>query len=329
MGRTWTLTVGQEDRDPMEIDVGWGLYAVTFSTDGEYVLSGGDGVRVWRVEDGKKMATMKANAVKCLAVSNDGRWIAAGTIWGHVHVWDAKTYKQVFTHREGDWDINRVDFSRNSSRLVSASNNGTVIVWDIATRQRVQTLRHEDLVIAAKYSPEGDRIATATGRSVRVYDSNGGVLVDINATVYNSGLVWFNNHLLVVSDGQIKQFDASTGSAVSEWLVPDTNELSCIGLPKHGEFIACSTKRTVTFWDMATHTQLGLIDIRHPEDIRSVALSPDDRFIATGGWNGKIVIESLFRIITSVSTVPHSIVIYHFSCSGHPYTWDSILLSRL
>ena len=298
------LTVGQEHHDPMEIHVGGGLRAITFSADGEYVFTGGRGrVRVWRVKDGKQMATMKADGVLCLAGSNDGRWIAAGTSLGDVLVWDAKTYKEVFVHKEDDWDINGVDFSPDSTRLVSASDNYSAIVWDTAsaTRERVQTLPHEDKVFAAKYSPHGDRIATATSRSVRVYDGNVGlVLVDINATVtqwYNTGLLWFNNHLLVISDGQIKQFKASTGSAVSEWPIPDTDQFSCIALPKHGEFIACSTQRTVTLWDTATHTRVGLI--QHPQEIRSIVLSPDDLFIAISGRDGKIIIQSLSRIIVS------------------------------
>jgi len=296
------LTVGQEHRDPMKINIGDSLYAVTFSPNGEYILSGSlDGVQVWRVEDGKQMATMEAPYLRCLAMSNDGEWIAAGTSPGDMHVWDAKTYKEVSSHREDSDTINGVDFSPDSTRLVSASDNCTAIVWDIATRERVQTLRHEGSVLAAKYSPQGDQIATATRHSVRVFDSNDGrLLVDIKAAVtqwYNTGLVWFNNHLLVVSEGAVKQFEASTGSAVSQWPVPDTNIYSCIALPGHGEFIAYSAERTVTFWDMTTHTQLGLI--QHPQRIRSIALSPDDLFIATGGEDGKIIVERPSRIIVS------------------------------
>ena len=169
----------------MEINADRWLYAVTFSANGEYVLSGvDDGVRVWRVQDGKRMATMEAIGPWCLAVSKDGRWIAAGTFWGCVHVWDANTYKQVSEHKE-DWanvDINGVDFSPDSARLVSASNNGTATIWDIATRERVTHSATEGTgrVFAAKYSPQGDRIATATCHSVQLYDSNDGCfLVDI------------------------------------------------------------------------------------------------------------------------------------------------------
>ena len=248
------------------------------------------------------MATMAARDVRCLAVSQDGRWLAAGTNGGHAIVWNAKTFEKVFTHNEDDYVIYGVDFSPDSTRLVTASLHSRATIWDIATREQL-ILRHEDTVRAAKYSPQGDRIATATRKSVRVWDSNDGrLLADIPVTLtpwYNTGLLWLNNYLFVVSDGTIKQLEASTGSTVSNWLVPDTNNSSCIALPQYGEFIAYSTNDTVTFWDMSTHTRVGLIR-QHPQDIYSIALSPDDRFLAVGGNSGKITISSLSRISVSI-----------------------------
>ena len=130
---------------------------------------------------------------------------------------------------------------------------------------------------------------------------NGRLLKHIQVTVtpwLDTGLLWFNHHLLVISGSTIKQFEASTGSSVSEWPVPDSAPFSCIALPKHGGFIAYSTQRTVIFWDTATHTQLGLI--QHPQDMLSIAVSPDDRFLAIGGQDRKITINSLSRIIVSI-----------------------------
>ena len=261
---------------------------------------------MWRVEDGKKLATLEAEGVHCLAVSNNRRWIAAGTFRGEVFVWDAKTYKKViWLTPEDDRSINGVDFSPDSIRLVSASNNGTASIWDTATRERVQTLDHGySLVTAAKYSPQGDRIATATRDSVRVWDSNDGrLLVDFKVIVTpsrNTGLLLLNSHLFVVSGSKIKQIEASTGSVVSEWPVPDSSRFSSIALPKHAEFIAYSTQCTVTFWDTATHIQLGFI--QHPQDMRSILVSPDDRFLAIVGDDGKITINSLSRISVSIQS---------------------------
>ena len=297
------LTIGQEASLLTEINAGSDIWAVAFASNGEYLVSGGrNDVRVWRVEDGKQMATLGARGVLCLAVSKVGRWIAAGAYWGEVFVWDAKTYEKVFSRTEDTKNTNGVDFSPDSSRLVSASDNRTATIWDTTTRKRVQTLNHKRSAIAAKYSPQGDRIATATPDSVRVWDSNDGrVLVDIKVEVtpwYNTGLLWLDNHLFVLSDRNITQFEASTGSAVSEWPIFDISLLSSIALPKHGKFIAYTTSNTVTLWDTSTHAQLGRI--QHAQNVYSIAVSPDDRLLAIGGEGGKITINSLSHITVSV-----------------------------
>ena len=307
------LTIRQEGSPLIEINGGSEIKAVTFTANGEYLVGGGEGLGVWRVKDGRQIATMAAReTVKCLAVSKDGRLIAAGTDSGEVFVWDAKTFQRVFSHWKDTDDISGVDFSpdsRSPTRLLVASFNRTATVWDITTRQQELTLHHEDWVpvIAAKYSPQGDRIATSTRKSVRVWDSNDGrSLMDIRfpATLtpyHNTGFHWFNNHLFVVPGSTIKRLEASTRSTVSEWPVPDTNDSStssCIALPQHGEFIAYSTNHTVTFWDTLTHSRVG--EIQHTQDIRSLALSPDGRFLAIGAHGGKISIRSLSRSTVSI-----------------------------
>jgi WD40 repeat protein len=301
------LTVGQECSSLIEIDGGDAISAVIFVANGEYLVSGDEeGLRVWRVQDGKQMAATEARKVRCVAVSKDGGWIAAGTI-KEIVVWDANTYENTFALEEDQHTINGVDFSPDSTRLISASHNCTATVWDIATRRRALTLHHERAVIAAKFSPQGDRIATATRNSVRLYGSNDGrftLLVEIKVKVspwYSTSLLWSNQQLFVVSENEIKQIDASTGSAVSEWLVPGGNKFRPIALATHGEFIVHSTRHTVTFWGASTHAQVGLI--KHPEDILSIALSPDDRVIAVGGKGGKITIKRLSRIIVSIVTL--------------------------
>lgn len=93
------LTVGQEQSPLSGINIEAQLQAMTFATNSSDHLVSGDKEKVgmWRVEDGEEMATMGAGYVLCLAVSKDGSWIAAGTAWGDVIVWNAKTYKKVFS----------------------------------------------------------------------------------------------------------------------------------------------------------------------------------------------------------------------------------------
>ena len=242
-------------------------------------------VRKRRAKKGEEVARMKTQGtVLSLAASEDGKWIATGTE-KEMLVWNAETYEEVLKHEEGN-HVRGVNFSPDSTQLVAGTDNCTAIVWDLVTGKQVQILQHQNYVIAAKYSPRGDRIATATSELVRVWDSNDGrLLVDIDVKVlpyYNTGLLWSNDHLFVVSDEKIEEFDASTGSKVSEWPVPDTNGYSSITLPKHEQFIAYSTNRTITFWEISTHNQLPLT-LQHPENIQSIAFSPDDRILAISG----------------------------------------------
>ena len=273
---------------------------MTFSANGEHLLSGGrdQNVQVWQVQDGQRVATIEAKGVLYLAVSNNGKWIAGETWDGKVFVWDAETYERVSELRE---DIYAIDFSPDSTKLVSGSSNWTATIWDLGSGQKIRTLRHEQSVIAAKFSSDGDRIAIATSQSVQVWDSKDShLLVDIPVTVtssYNKGLRWFNDHILVVSGSKIKQLDASTGSTVYEWPVPNGDVNSCITIPRHGKFIACSTSHSVTFWDTSTHLQIGLIE--HTEYIRSIALSPDNRSLAVGGMKGTIITDGLSHCIVS------------------------------
>ena len=304
MGAALMLTAGQERSLAIKINASGYLRALTFSANGEHLLSGGENqnVQVWRVQDGLRAATIEAKNVLCLAVSKNGKWIAGGKLLGEVFLWDAETYETVSKHKEEDSDgirrseIFAVDFSPDSTKLVSGSwNHHTATMWDVASGKKIRTLQHKRGVRAAKFSSDGDRLATATGGSVQVWNSKDGhLLVDIPVTVTpqsNDGLRWFNKHIFVVSDNAIKQLDSSTGSTVSEWPVPNSDFRSCIAISRHGKFIAFSTGRSVTFWDMSTHLQIGLVE--HTEVIRSIALSPDDRSLAIGGKNGTITIKSL------------------------------------
>ena len=266
---------------------------MTFTANGEYLVSGGEkGIQVWRVKDGERVTTMRAMHIECVAVSKDGRFIAAGSGRGDVFVWFGTTYEQVVAGKLDGWAIQDIDFSPDSSRLVSANGiNNTATIWDIAAQRKVQTLDHW-AVPAAKYSPQGNRIATASYHSVRVWDSNDGqLLVDVEVGLKPlRGLLWFNNHLLVKTDSKIKQFNAFTGSTVSEWSVPHDHD-SWTALPQDGQFIAYSTRGNITFWDTSTHTRLALIP--RSGDSRSIAFSPDDR-LAIGSQGQKILIQDIF-----------------------------------
>ena len=282
---------------------------MTFTENDAYLVCGtSKDVRVWRVKDGEQVAMMPVEgSVLCVAVSRDGRWITAGsqsisglTIKGEVIVWDTTTYEQVFAAQTLSTDI---DFSSGSTHLISADYHlGTATVWDVAAHRKVRILNHGGFTYSARYSPQGDRIATAGPDSIKVWDSNDGrLLVDIKMVIHDLHcLFWCKNNLFVrTKDNKIRRIDAATGSAISEWPVPAAQRPH-IALPPHGKFIVHVADEDITVWDTATHSQLNLIQcIDH---VRSIAWSSDGRLLAIPS-QGKVVIKELFPHV-SVSSMP-------------------------
>lgn len=294
------LTVGQERAPQTEINTGSQIRAMVFTADGEFLVTGDkEAVRAWRLEDNQLIGTMKAKDVRSIAVSKDNRWIAAGKSWGETTVWDSRqAFKEVFTHEDNSHTVTSVDFSPDSTRLVTASGSRAALVWDVAAHKVVVgPLEHQYWVIAAKFSPQGDRIATATSLrdSVRVYNSlNGSLLADIPAKVtpyYNTGLLWpAGERIFIVSDNTIKQINVSTKSVVPEWSVLADSNYSCIVSSKSGESIIYSAGCTVMLCDSSTRTPPPLIELT--QDAHSIALSPNSQLLAIGGGDGKISLKS-------------------------------------
>ena len=227
-----------------------------------------------------------------------GRQLDCGVIRGRRH---RLGYKHILYKQKYQWRTDYafgLDFSPDATQLVATSENNTATIWDIATGNEVRRLVHEDWVYAAKYSPEGDRIATATLEHVRIWDSEDGRFlhkIQVSWSV-GVGLFWVYDLLFVVSKDQVRKIKRTT---VSEWVIPPSEETSRTALQIHGEFVVSATSRTIRFWDISTHTECH--PIQHSRDIESIALSPDDQFIAIAGKDRKITIKQLSHI--SVSTI--------------------------
>ena len=302
-----------------EIDNDGIIYSVAFFPNGNDIVCGGrEGkVRHWRGKAGQEVGTAMYTGgyVLDIGVSSDGRWLVSGTDTGLVTVWDAKTHEKVTEIKGNAGRVFAVDVSPDGARIATGTENLSACVWSLESGERVfDPLKHQSWVVAVKYSPRGDRLATATWNrvSVRIYDSQDGrLLVDVPIRVkshVNQSLVWSSDgrQLYALSrEGRVHCLDASTGNSQFQWSIPGSEGPGCISLARSGAFIAASANSSISFWDTSTHEQIGSV-IEHTDVPWSINISPDN-ILASGGYSGKIILQSLEEII------PQSYLVCPFS----------------
>ena len=111
---------------------------MTFFADGTHLFSGEENgtVRRWDALTGQQVNKYRGSfsAITALAFSPTGRFLAIGDKVGKMRLFDFDAEgenRQIRIFTRHTRKITALIFSENSDTLVSGSDDGTVIVWDI------------------------------------------------------------------------------------------------------------------------------------------------------------------------------------------------------
>lgn len=139
--------------------------AVASFNDEALVSGSSDGtVKLWNTTTGGCTKTLDATKaeVRSIAVSRDGKRIAAGMRYGVTKVWDTADWSEMVIEQKAD-DVWSLVFSADGEQIITAAgewNRPTDIVfWDIGTKKAVKTLRHTGEVMSLALSPDGKQLA--------------------------------------------------------------------------------------------------------------------------------------------------------------------------
>ncbi len=106
--------------------------------------------------------TGHTSVISCAAVSDDGKFIAAGTRQptNSARIWDVANGKQLqFFQGHGD-EVTSIVFSHDGERLATSSSDGTVRLWDAKTGQQLYTTPDQrSPVLSACLTPGGRCVA--------------------------------------------------------------------------------------------------------------------------------------------------------------------------
>ena len=250
---------------------------------------------------------MGMKAVYAISVSKNHRWIVCGTSNG-ASVWDGDMSEKVIDV-EGRNAVWAVDVSPDSTRFATGTSS-KAIIWNITSGERlVGPLKQDNSVIGIRFSPSGECIASACARKyIRIFDSHtGDNLVTIKIDIPNrpsTPLAWSTDGRQIfagTSHGEkIRSFDVSTGSLLVEsQILHDSNDydFSAIVLAVNGKFIVTiARKNPISFLDTLTLTRIGPV-IKDGAQPISIAISPDNSYLATAQGDGKIIIRDLSNVL--------------------------------
>ncbi|KAG8215053.1 WD40-repeat-containing domain protein [Butyriboletus roseoflavus] len=228
--------------------------AVTFHPDGKHILGGSnDGIQRWRLEDGQEVGKQTGMRLNAISVTKNYKWIVCGIENGGANVWDEEMQKKVL-HVEGRDDVNAVDVSPDSTTFATGIDEA-VSVWLIPSGERLfGPLAHDFYVTAVRFSPNGERFATAScGCSIRIFDSRSGdELITIETVTPSTWpitpLAWSNDGQQIFAasaDNKIKLFDVLTGSQLAESQTLNGDGVYSVALAASGKFIATFADSTI------------------------------------------------------------------------------------
>ncbi|KAM5505356.1 hypothetical protein McanMca71_003202, partial [Microsporum canis] len=181
---------------------------------------------------------------------------------------------------------------------VSASDDGTVRLWDPASGQHLQTLEgHSDPVRAVAFSPDGRMLASVSDDgTVRLWDpASGWHLQTLKGHGDPVRAVAFSPDGRILAsasdDGTVRLWDSALGRHL-QTLEGYGDPIRAVAfLPDGRMLISASDDGIVRLWDPASGQHLQTLE-GHGDPVRAVAFSPDGRYIKTKTNKGILIVDS-------------------------------------
>jgi len=233
------------------------------SPSGSAILSGWDDgkIRAFYPETGRmKFVIPDAHTEKVTAIAiadNDARspWrIVSGGAEGRVRIWKVTSSHQAMltSLKEHRGPINCIRINGDSTQCISASADGSCIVWDLNKYTRINALFESNVFESVLYHPDESQMLTCgSNHKISYWDSS-------------------DCQVIRVIDG-------------------GDDMMSCLDIMLSGEFFVSGSKdKLMKIW----HYDDGLpvaIGRGHSGDIRAVKISPDQKSVVSVGSSGEII----------------------------------------
>jgi WD40 repeat protein len=237
--------------------------SVAILPDGRTMLSGGcdelsgdeflpckrGSLKLWELSTGRELRsfTIRADSVRSVAISPDGRFALSGSTFEELKLWDIASGRELRTFTGHRGTVLSVAFSPDGRLGLAGSAHNTIKLWDIANGHEVRTFAgHRGSVNSVVFSPDGRKAL--------------------------SGSLW---------DDKMKLWDITNGQELRVFM--DGNVLS-VAISPDGRFALSGSDKSLKLWDIETGRELHSFQ-GHTGSVYSAIFSPDGRFALSGSYD--------------------------------------------
>jgi WD40 repeat protein len=276
---------------------------------------------IWDAQTGEELYTLEGHTgrVNLALWSPDGASLATAGQDGTVRIWNAATGELLRGIESNAGEAFSLVWAPNGVRLISGHVDGSLRIWEVASGKLLETLRgHQNVVSDLKWSPVADRLVSADGSGdVRAWNAAPSTAWRLYPPQAERGEDWSasgaswssDGRFLAVAGGDV--FGSTEPPSFAIWDVQENrlimenlgNALNLNGLEAHfspddqyilylglGTFPDFSSLATAYVFDAHSGEITRTFTPDGETLIRSSAWSTDGSQVATGLWNGEILI---------------------------------------
>lgn len=275
-----------------------------FNASGEWLMVNTDDNRGWMLkadELSKIPADALGNAIGTsifqtdgltynTAISPDSKWVAAVEYDEAFHEYNRAVLVNLESRTQTNLSndgaiVTSVIFTPDSQTLISAADNQKIYFWDVQTGAARFTLENPDAVTALAISSDGKWLAAGLTSGLIVWNlTTKTQVLDWNEAVHISAVAFNHNGQWLAggsNDHDVFLWQAQDGKFTPLATSLHTNRsVNSVSFSPDGRWVTAGDDASLVYlWDVATLGELTRIP--HPDEVTSVAFSPDGSRLLT------------------------------------------------
>jgi WD40 repeat protein len=188
--------------------------------------------------------------------------------------------------------VTACDVSSDGRRIVSASRDRTLKIWDTASGAEIVSLvGHSEAVIACAFAPDGNHVASGSDDGVlRLWDAvSGNELAVLNAHKRGVNVCKYladATRILSASSLEMKLWDTNTDAELVT-MTPRAGVAVCDWSPDGSLIASGSMDGTLTVWEAISGARRSDL-AGHQREVTCVVFSPDGGRLTSGSQHGDV-----------------------------------------